>query len=214
MMEVFLDTSSLQTIEELSWIIDGVTTNPSLVAKEGLDMKTALAEISKLVNGPISIEVVSDSFSDMLKEADSYASMSDNAVIKLPITIDGLRACKALSRNGVPTNMTLCFSAAQAVLAAKCGATYVSPFVGRIDDIGYSGLSLIHEIRTIFDNGFSTKILAASIRNLEHVTECAKIGVDAMTLPDKILRSMVSHPLTDAGLARFKADYEKLISKF
>lgn len=206
-MELFLDTASLKTIEEYAWLIDGVTTNPSSVAKERLSMNDALTEISKLVSGPISIEVVSEKSKEMLEEALEYVKISDHVVIKLPITNDGLKACKQLSRDGISTNLTLCFSASQALLAAKCGATYVSPFVGRIDDIGCSGLGLVEDICKIFNGRFNTKVLAASIRNLDHVIGCALAEVNAITVPVEILKSMMRHPLTDTGLLKFKNDY-------
>lgn len=206
-MELFLDTSSIKTIEEYAWLVDGVTTNPSLVAKEKMNMKDALSEISKLVSGPISIEVVSERSDEMFEEALEYVKISSHAVIKLPITNDGLKACRRLSKEGIPTNLTLCFSVSQALLAAKCGATYVSPFVGRIDDIGGSGVRLVEDICKIFKENFNTKVLAASIRNLNHVTGCALVGADAITVPVDILKNMAHHHLTDAGLLKFKNDY-------
>lgn len=212
-MEVFLDTASVEEIKKFEWLIDGVTTNPSLVSKEGMKVDQALTEISKIVSGPISVEVVSDTYEEMLEEGKLYTRLVDNAVIKLPITIDGLKVCKKLSSIGIATNMTLCFSVAQAVLAAKCGATYVSPFLGRIDDIGYSGISVIEDICSILHRNFSTKVLAASIRSLDHILDCFKCGVDAVTIPVDIMDKMVKHPLTNEGILKFKNDYSKVISQ-
>lgn len=211
-MEFFIDTGEIQEIEEsYSWgLIDGVTTNPSLVAKSGIDQKTLITNISKIVDGPISAEVISTDSEGMLKEAYELAKIHDNVVIKLPMTVDGMKACGELSKNNIKTNVTLIFSANQALLAAKNGATYVSPFIGRLDDIGQTGNHLISEIRTIFDNfGFDTKILAASIRHSDHVKASALLGSDVATIPFKVLKQLFNHPLTDKGLEQFLNDHAK-----
>jgi len=208
-MEIFLDSASCFDIERFAPFIDGVTTNPSLMAKEDRKISDVVHDIVKLVKGPISVEVAAGTAKDMISEAHQFRKISEYVVIKLPITMDGLIACKELSNDGIPTNMTLCFSANQAIMAAKCNATYVSPFIGRLDDSGHSGLTLIEEIRDIFYNFFDTKILAASIRSLDHITEAARIGVDAITIPPKILEKMWLHPLTDVGLEIFERDAKK-----
>ncbi len=211
-MEFFIDTGDLNEIKEAyRWgIIDGVTTNPSLVAKTGVDQKTLITEISKIVDGPISAEVISTDAEGMLKEAYELAKIHDNVVIKLPMTKDGMIACNELSKKNIATNVTLIFSANQALLAAKNGATYVSPFIGRLDDIGQTGIQLIAEIKDIFDNyAFSTKILSASIRHVDHVKACAMVGSDTATLPFKVLEQLFSHPLTTSGLEQFLADHAK-----
>lgn len=211
-MEFFIDTGNLDEIRKaVRWgIVDGVTTNPSLVAKEGIDQKTLITQISEIVNGPISAEVISTDAEGMLAEATELAKIHDNVVIKLPMTQEGMVACHALSKKKVKTNVTLVFSANQALLAAKNGATYVSPFIGRLDDIGQTGLHLIQEIKEIYDNyGFSTKVLAASIRHVDHVKSCALLGADVGTMPYKVLEGLFSHPLTDIGLAKFLEDHRK-----
>ena len=211
-MEFFIDTGDLNEIKEAyRWgIIDGVTTNPSLVAKTGVDQKTLITEISKIVDGPISAEVISTDAEGMLKEAYELAKIHDNVVIKLPMTKDGMIACNELSKKNIATNVTLIFSANQALLAAKNGATYVSPFIGRLDDIGQTGIQLIAEIKDIFDNyAFSTKILSASIRHVDHVKACAMVGSDTATLPYKVLTQLFNHPLTTSGLEQFLADHAK-----
>ncbi len=211
-MEFFIDTGDLNEIKEAyRWgIIDGVTTNPSLVAKTGVDQKTLITEISKIVDGPISAEVISTDAEGMLKEAYELAKIHDNVVIKLPMTKDGMIACNELSKKNIATNVTLIFSANQALLAAKNGATYVSPFIGRLDDIGQTGIQLIAEIKDIFDNyAFSTKILSASIRHVDHVKACAMVGSDTATLPFKVLEQLFNHPLTTSGLEQFLADHAK-----
>jgi transaldolase len=210
-MEFFLDTGIIEEIKEaIDWgLIDGVTTNPSLIAKSGRTQEDVIKEIAGLVNGPISAEVISTEKAGMLKEAESLAKIHDNVVIKLPLTIEGISACKVLSDQGIQTNVTLCFSANQALLAAKNGATYISPFIGRLDDIGHSGMGLIEEIRVVYDNyGFQTKILAASVRHSDHVREAALVGADVATMPLKCLKSLFKHPLTDIGLAQFLKDHQ------
>lgn len=211
-MEFFLDTGIVDEIKEaIDWgIIDGVTTNPSLIAKSGRTQEDVIKEITSLVNGPISAEVISTEKAGMLKEAESLAKIHDNVVIKLPLTIDGISACKVLSEQGVKTNVTLCFSANQALLAAKNGATYISPFIGRLDDIGHSGMGLIEEIRVIYDNyGFPTQILAASVRHSDHVREAALVGADVATMPLSCMKALFKHPLTDIGLEKFLEDHRK-----
>lgn len=209
-MEIFIDTGNLDEIKEAyRWgIIDGVTTNPSLVAKEGIDQKQLIKMISEIVDGPISAEVISLEAPGMLKEAFELAKIHDNVVIKLPMTRDGMIACKELSQKGIKTNVTLVFSANQAMLAAKNGATYVSPFIGRLDDIGQTGIHLISEIRQIFDNfGYETKILAASIRHTDHVKTSALVGSDVATIPFKVLNQLFDHPLTKSGIDKFMQDH-------
>jgi len=210
-MKLFIDSADLNEIRKVAeWgICDGVTTNPTLIAKSGADFKTVLAEIVKLVPGPISAEVVSTEHKEMLREAEVLGKLHENIVIKLPLTPEGLRACKDLSGQGVRTNVTLCFQAGQALLAAKCGATYISPFVGRLDDVSTDGLTLIKDIRTIYDNyGFETQILAASIRHPRHIIDSALAGADVATCPFKVLGQLYSHPLTDKGLASFLEDWK------
>lgn len=209
-MEFFIDTGNLDEIKTAyEWgFIDGVTTNPSLVAKEGINQETLIKMISELVDGPISAEVISTDHIGMLKEAEVLAKIHSNVVIKLPMTKDGMIACKKLSDQGIKTNITLIFSANQALLAAKNGATYVSPFIGRLDDIGQTGIHLIQEIREIFDNfGYQTKILAASIRHCDHVKTSALVGSDVATIPFKVLSQLFNHPLTTSGLEQFLADH-------
>jgi transaldolase len=211
-MEFFIDTGNLEEIKEANtWgIIDGVTTNPSLVAKEGIDQKTLIKSIAEVIDGPISAEVISLDAKGMLDEAFELAKINDNIVIKLPMTKDGMIALKELSANNIKTNITLIFSANQALLAAKNGATYVSPFLGRLEDVGQSGMELISEIKVIFDNfGFPTKVLSASIRNPEHVKSTALIGSDVATIPFKVLKQLFNHPLTTNGIEQFLADHAK-----
>jgi transaldolase len=212
-MKFFVDTADVAEIKDLAsaGFLDGVTTNPSLVAKANRDFKTIIAEICALVPGPVSAEVASTEYAQMLKEAHVLAKIASNVCVKLPLTWDGLKACKALTSEGIQTNVTLCFSAGQALMAAKAGATFVSPFIGRIDDIGYDGMQLIREIRQIYDNysDLETEILAASIRTIGHVREAALIGADVSTVPPSVLKSLVQHPLTDKGLAQFVADWAK-----
>ena len=212
-MKFFVDTADVAEIKDLAatGLLDGVTTNPSLVAKANRDFKTIIADICELVPGPVSAEVASTEYGQMMKEAHVLAKIAKNVCVKLPLTWDGLKACKALTSEGIQTNVTLCFSAGQALLAAKAGATFVSPFIGRIDDIGYDGMQLIREMRQIFDNypDLATEILAASIRTIGHVREAALIGADVSTVPPSVLKALVQHPLTDKGLAQFVADWAK-----
>ncbi len=207
-MDIYLDTASLDEIKKYIYLIDGITTNPSLVSREGSDMFATLESISSVFDKPVHIEVMSTEADDMFIEGMSYFSVSQNVIIKLPATMDGFVACKKLSDLGVSTNITLCFSCSQAILAAKCSATYVSPFVGRLDDSGVNGIERILNIVEIYKKQeFQTAILAASIRSIDHVVECAKAGVDAITLPPKILEEMVKHDLTRRGLECFQRDY-------
>lgn len=212
-MKFFADTADVSAINDLNdlGLIDGVTTNPSLILKSGRDIIEVTKEICGLVSGPVSAEVVSSDFENMMKEADRLAQIAKNICIKLPLTLDGLKACKALSSQGLKTNVTLCFSANQALLAAKAGATFVSPFIGRLDDIHINGCELIQEIRTVFDNysDLKTQILAASIRSGNHIKDVAIIGADVATAPPAVIKSLVKHPLTDKGLEQFMADWQK-----
>lgn len=212
-MKFFVDTGDINEIRELcdTGLVDGVTTNPSLVASSGKDFKDLIADICELTPGHVSAEVLATDCDTMLKEAEILRNIADNVCIKLPLTQDGLKACKVLSDDGVATNVTLCFSALQALLAAKAGATYVSPFIGRLDDIGQNGGDLIADIVTIYDNyqDLNTQILAASIRGPQHVLDAALSGAHVATLPPKVLRQMSQHPLTDKGLAGFMKDWEK-----
>lgn len=211
-MEFFIDTGDMNEIKNAyKWgFIDGVTTNPSLVAKAGIDQFTLIKMISEVVDGPISAEVISLDADGMIKEGTELAKIHKNVVIKLPMTKDGMIACKHFSKNNIKTNVTLIFSANQALLAAKNGATYVSPFVGRLDDVGQTGMDLIGEIRQIFNNyNFETKILAASLRHSQHVKEAALLGADTATLPYKVIEGLFNHPLTKSGLEQFLADHEK-----
>ncbi len=211
-MKFFVDTADVKDIRELNdlGLVDGVTTNPSLILKSGGNILEVTKEICSIVKGPVSAEVTATDYAGMMKEAAVLAKIADNICIKLPLTLDGLKACKALTSDGHETNVTLCFSANQALLAAKAGATYVSPFIGRLDDMGLNGMDLIGEIRTIFDNfAFETQILAASIRTVNHVKEAALIGADVITAPPATLKALVKHPLTDKGLEAFLADWAK-----
>ncbi len=211
-MKFFVDTADVKEIRELNdlGLVDGVTTNPSLILKSGRDILEVTKEICGIVEGPVSAEVAATDYETIMKEAAVIAKIADNICIKLPLTLDGLKACKNLSSDGHLTNVTLCFSANQALLAAKAGATFVSPFIGRLDDIAIDGMDLIREIRQIFDNyGFETEILAASARTVNHIKEAALIGADVVTAPPATLKALVKHPLTDAGLATFLADWAK-----
>lgn len=212
-MKFFVDTADVAEIKELAatGLLDGVTTNPTLVAKAGRDFKDIINEICAVVPGPVSAEVAATDYDGMMREADVLRKIAKNVTIKVPLTMDGLKACKALTSDGTMVNVTLCFSANQALLAAKAGATFVSPFIGRLDDIGLNGMDVIREIRTIFDNypDLSTDILAASIRTVNHVKEAAMIGADVATIPPAILKALVKHPLTDAGLTAFVNDWKK-----
>ena len=210
-MKFFIDSADLDAIAELADIglVDGVTTNPSIIAKSGRDFKEVIAEICKLTPGHVSAEVVATDAETMISEGRTLRKIAENVCVKLPLTMDGLKACNTLSKEGFPTNVTLCFSPNQALLAAKVGATYISPFIGRLDDITLDGLELIEDIRTIYDNyGFETEILAASIRNVNHVKDCALVGADVITAPPKVIKSLSNHVLTDKGLAAFLKDWE------
>ena len=212
-MKIFLDTANLQSIRMYNdmGLLDGITTNPSLLAKEGGDPLKAMEEITRIIKGDVSLEVVATDYSGMMDEGHRLKKYGQNVVIKVPMTADGLKACKTFSSEGIPVNVTLVFSPNQAILAAKAGAKYVSPFIGRLDDIGQDGMSLIAEIKQIFTNyNFKTQILVASIRHPMHVIEAAKIGADVVTLPPDVLGKMLKHPLTDIGLKNFLADWDKL----
>ncbi|MEM0343570.1 MAG: fructose-6-phosphate aldolase [Thermoplasmata archaeon] len=212
-MKIFIDTANLEQIREInSWgILDGVTTNPTLVAKEGCDFKTRIEEICSIVDGPISAEAVSMDHEGMVREARELSKMHRNIVVKIPMTDEGLKAVRILSKEGVKTNVTLVFSPNQALLAAKAGATYVSPFVGRLDDISHDGMALVKDIVTIFKNyGFKTQVIAASIRHPVHVTEAALAGAHIATVPYDVLKKMLRHNLTDEGIQRFLKDWEKV----
>ena len=215
-MKFFIDTANLEQIKEAQalGILDGVTTNPSLMAKEGITGESNIInhykEICELVEGDVSAEVISTDFEGMVREGEALAALNPQIVVKLPMIKDGVKACKYFSSKGIKTNVTLVFSAGQALLAAKAGATYVSPFIGRLDDISTDGLNLISEIRHIYDNyGFGTEILAASVRHTMHIIDCAKLGSDVMTGPLSAIKGLLKHPLTDSGLAQFLADYKK-----
>ena len=211
-MKFFVDSADLDAIAELNDIglVDGVTTNPSIIAKSGRDFKQVISEICKITDGHVSAEVVALEAEKMIEEGRYLRKIAANVCVKLPLTMDGLKACNILSKEGTPTNVTLCFSPNQALLAAKCGATYISPFIGRLDDISLDGMELIEDIRTIYDNyGYETEILAASIRSANHVKECAIVGADVMTAPPKVIKALSSHALTDKGLAAFMVDWKK-----
>ncbi len=212
-MKFFIDTANLDEIREANELgmIDGVTTNPSLVAKEGdVDFKKHIAKICKLVKGDVSAEVTALDTEGMLKEGRALAKIAKNVVIKVPLTLDGLKACRTFRAEGTKVNVTLCFSAAQALLAAKAGASYISPFIGRLDDIAQDGMQLIRDIVQIYDNyGFPTEVLAASIRHPVHIVDCALAGADVATIPFKVIQQLVKHPLTDKGLEGFLNDWKK-----
>jgi transaldolase len=210
-MKFFVDTAEVADIKELneSGLLDGVTTNPSLIAKSGRDFIEVVEEICDLIEGPVSAEVAATDYDGMVREGDYLASLADNVVIKLPLTMEGLKACRYFANKGVKTNVTLCFSVTQALLTAKAGATYVSPFVGRLDDINLDGIQLIEDIRTVYDNySFDTEILAASIRSVNHVSNCALAGADVATIPPTVIRKLVQHPLTAKGLKAFVNDWK------
>lgn len=210
-MKFFLDTANLSEIREGAalGLLDGVTTNPTLVAKEGQPFKQTILQICEVVDGPVNVEVIASDARTMCEEAHEYASWHTNVVVKLPTTQEGLKATKCLSREGIPTNCTLCFSASQALLVAKAGATYVSPFVGRLDDISHVGMDLVHQILRIYGNyGYRTQVLAASLRHPLHVAEAAMAGAHVATMPFKVLDQMFKHPLTDRGLEQFLKDWE------
>jgi transaldolase len=211
-MEIYIDTANLDEIKQAHemGVLDGVTTNPSLIAKEKVDYGKRLAEICEVVDGPVSAEVIDVEYKAMVAEGRDRAKIHPNIVVKLPCTVDGLKACRALSEDGIRTNMTVCFQPLQAMLVAKAGAFLVSPFIGRLDDIAEDGMDLIHKIRTIYDNyGLKTKILAASIRHQKHLVDCALAGADVATVPYKVILDMMKHPLTDIGIEKFTADYRK-----
>ena len=209
-MKFFADTAEIADIRELAdaGLLDGVTTNPSLIKKSGKDFKEVIREVTQIVSGPVSAEVVAQDYDGMMREAEVLRKIADNVAVKVPLTRDGLKACKSLSSDGTMVNVTLCFSANQALLAAKSGAAFISPFVGRLDDIGQPGMELIADIRLIYDNyDFATEILVASVRNSIHVLDAAKLGADVMTAPPAVIWQMFKHPLTDAGLAAFLKDW-------
>jgi len=212
-MKFFVDTADLKEIEELAatGLVDGVTTNPSLIAKSGKPIREVIAAICAAVEGPVSAEVTATDFDGMMSEGEALAGIAPNVAVKVPLTWDGLKACRALTQGGHKVNVTLCFSANQALLAAKAGATFVSPFIGRLDDIGYDGMDLIRQIRTIYDNyeALHTEILAASIRTPFHVTEAAIAGADVATIPPAVLKNLAKNPLTDKSLDGFLADWKK-----
>ena len=211
-MKFFADTAEISEIRELAetGLLDGVTTNPTLVHKSGRDFLEVVREIASVVAGPVSAEVVALDHEGMIREAEVLRKIADNVAIKVPLTPAGLKTCKALSEDGTMVNVTLCFTPAQALLAAKAGATFISPFVGRHDDVSFDGMALIADIRLIYDNyAFETEILVASVRHVTHVLEAARIGADVMTAPPAVIRQLFNHPLTDKGIASFLADWEK-----
>ncbi|TFI56966.1 fructose-6-phosphate aldolase [Sphingomonas parva] len=211
-MKFFVDTADTNEIRDLAetGLLDGVTTNPSLINKSGRNFLEVVKEIAGIVPGPVSAEVVATDHAEMMREAEILRKIADNITIKVPLTIDGLKTCKALTGEGTMVNVTLCFTANQALLAAKAGATFISPFVGRHDDIGFDGMQIISEIRTIYDNyDFGTEILVASVRHPVHVLQSAMIGADVMTAPPAVIRQLFKHPLTDRGLEAFLADWQK-----
>lgn len=215
-MKLFIDTANINEIKEAAslGVIDGVTTNPTLIAKEGRDFFTVVKEICTIVDGPVSAEVVSLKSDEMIKEARPLSKLHKNIVIKIPLIAEGLKATKVLSAEGIKTNLTLCFSPTQALLAAKAGATYVSPFIGRLDDISQTGMDLIRDIKTIFTNyNFKTQIIVASVRNPVHVLDAARIGADIATVPYGVLMALVKHPLTDIGIERFLKDWQNVPKK-
>jgi len=212
-MQIFLDTADVKEIRELATLglVDGVTTNPSLVAKEGRPFRDIVADILKIVDGPINLEVVSTEALAMVAEGRELAKLHKNVVVKIPLIAEGLKAVRQLSRDGIRTNVTLCFSGPQALLAAKAGAAYISPFVGRLDDISHIGMELVRQILAIYKNyGYSTQVLAASVRTPVHFLEAALAGAHVCTLPPTVLRQLLKHPLTDSGLERFLADWKKV----
>ena len=211
-MQLFLDGSDIDKIRKYCGLglIDGVTTNPSIILKSGKNMIEVISELAGIVSGSVSAEVSALDSDTMVQEGIKLAEIAENVTVKLPITWDGLKACKTLSNKGISVNMTLCFSSSQALLAAKAGAEYVSPFIGRLDDLNLEGIDLISDIKLIYSNyKFSTKILAASIRTINHVKQCARLGADVATIPLDIFEKLVKHPLTDSGLSQFNADWEK-----
>lgn len=212
-MKFFIDTADLNEIKELATtgMVDGVTTNPSLAAKQGMDFKELIAEVCKVVSGPVSAEVTALDYETMIKEAEVLRKIARNVTIKVPLTNDGLKVCRVLSSEGTMVNVTLCFTCGQAILAAKAGATFVSPFVGRLDDLGVNGMQLIADIVQVYDNyeDFKTQVLVASVRSPEHIINAGRIGADVITAPPKVIRQLYHHPLTDAGLKQFAEDWAK-----
>jgi transaldolase len=212
-MKFFIDTADIDEIREIAsaGLLDGVTTNPSLVAKTGRRLHDVIAEICELVDGPVSAEAVSDKAADLIAEGKELAAIHPNVVVKVPLTLDGLKACRALSTDGIGVNVTLCFSAAQALLAAKSGATFISPFIGRLDDVSTSGMQLIEQVVQIYRNyDFPTEVLVASVRHPMHIVEAALIGADVATIPYSVITQLVKHPLTDVGIDKFLADWAKV----
>ena len=212
-MKIYIDSSDIKGIKEINktQLVDGITTNPSLIAKQNKDIKVILKEICKEIKGPVSAEVTATQAKQMIEEAKVLQKISKNIVIKLPLTFEGLKACSHLTKKGYKTNVTLCFSVTQALLAAKAGATYVSPFIGRLDDVSTDGMDLIAQIREIYDNYmFDTEILAASVRHPMHIIQCAEIGAEVMTGPLSAITALLNHPLTDIGLEKFLADFKKV----
>ncbi len=208
-MKLFIDTANVSEIREMAWLLDGVTTNPTLVAREKRPFKEVLTEICELVNGPVSAEVTALDARGMIEQARDLSALHPNVVIKIPMTQDGMKATQALAEEGIRTNVTLVFSANQALLAAKSGASFVSPFVGRIDDVGGAGMDLVSDILGIFENyGFSTEVIVASVRHPQHVLEAALLGADIATVPYAVLKKLFDHPLTDVGIERFLKDWE------
>jgi len=216
-MKIYIDSSDIKEIKEINktGLVDGITTNPSLIAKQDKNIEVILKEICKEIKGPVSAEVTATDFNSMIKEAKILKKIAKNIVIKLPLTFDGLKACSILSKKGFKTNVTLCFSVTQALLAAKSGATYISPFVGRLDDIGQNGVQLIKDIRKVFDNykELKTKILSASVRNMDHVKDVAIAGSDIVTIPPKVFHELYKHDLTDKGLKIFLDDWKSTNQK-
>ena len=215
-MKIFIDSADIAEIKEAAQmgVLDGCTTNPSLLAKVGRKVETAIPEICEIVNGPVSAEVVATAYEDILREGRALAKLHKNVVVKVPLLIDGLRAVKTLLQEGIKTNVTLCFSANQALLAAKAGAAFISPFLGRVDDVSNEGMQLVEQIVTIFQNyDFDTQVLAASIRSPLHVLQAAMIGSDCATMPLAVIKQLVKHPLTDVGLEKFLADHKKVQEK-
>ncbi len=215
-MKIFLDSANLEAIKKYNdmGLLDGITTNPSLLSKEGGDPQKTMEEISRIIKGDVSLEVVAVDYEGMMEQGRRLRKYGDNVVVKVPMTAEGLKACKALTAEGIPVNVTLIFSSNQAILAAKAGAKYVSPFIGRLDDVGKDGMNLIREIKQIYPNyDFKTQILVASIRHPMHVVDAAKIGAEVVTLPPAVLEKMLKHQLTDIGLKNFLADWEKLKSE-
>lgn len=210
-MKFFVDTAEINEIRELAdtGLLDGVTTNPSLIKKSGRDFKETIKEICAITDGPVSAEVVATDYEGMVRQGEDLAQIAKNVTIKVPLTLPGLKACKYFTSRGIMVNVTLCFSAAQAILAAKAGATFVSPFVGRLDDVGTDGLTLIHDIVTIYNHypEFETEVLVASVRNPMHIVESAKMGAHVMTAPPSVIKALVNHPLTDRGLEQFLKDW-------